>query len=194
MNMTDLENWLQRQPHKYKSSSPSLFILMGLSGSGKSTVSQFLVRQYNAVWVSSDIERQQQYAGRDDMYSPAVTRSLFEYIASLTNQLLRAGYPVVIDSCALKQEERDQFRLVADNNHCPEVLIYCQAPEEILKERVKLRLQANKDPSQAQPELIDFQQKWLEPPSTREKPSLIDINTNQNEWQVVLSAELDRRL
>lgn len=194
MNMINLENWLQIQPHTYKPSSPSLFVLMGLSGSGKSTVSQFLVEQYNAVWVCADIERLQQYAGRDDMYSPMVTRNLFEYITSLTNQLLRAGYPVVIDSCALKQKERELFRQVASSNHYPQVLIYCQAPEEILKARIRLRLQANKDPSQAQPELIDFQQQWLEPPSIKEKPFLININTSLDEWQINLSEELNRKL
>ena len=194
MNTIDIENWLQQQPYDCRPSYPCLFILMGLSGSGKTTASRFLAKRYNAAWISSDIERQQQYAGRTDMYSPAVTRELFGYMASLASPLLRANYPVIIDSCALKLEERDWFRRTADNNHCPVILIYCQACEETLKARINLRLQTENNSSQAQPELVDSQKNWIELPSTKESLSLININTGQGEWQMTLANELSRLL
>lgn len=194
MSMIDIKSWLQQQPYECRPSSPCLFILMGLSGSGKSTVSQFLTNQYNAAWISSDIERQQQYDGRDDMYSSAVTGKLFEYMASMANQLLQEKYPVIIDSCALTQEERDWFRQAADNIHCPVILIFCQAPEDQLKERIRLRLQLENNPSQAQPELIDSQRQWIEQPSNKERRSLINLNTSLNDWQTTLAEELNRQL
>lgn len=194
MNHISLENWLQQQPYDCAPSSPCLFILMGLSGSGKSTVSRFLAKHYNAVWISSDIERQHRYFGREDMYSSEVTQELFEYMTTQATRLLQANYPVIIDSCALRKNEREAFQQAADNNHCPVVLIFCRAPEDILKGRIRLRLQTGNDPSQARPELIDAQKQWLEPPSINESLSLISLNINQPDWETSLTKELNLRL
>ena len=163
---------------------------MGLSGSGKSSVSRFLADEFGAAWICSDIERQRNYGTQDDLYSPAVTQELFGNMASLAYELLQANYPVIIDSCALKQEERKRFHQAGTDNDCPVLLLYCQAPVKILKQRISGRLRAGKDPSEAQPELIDRQKQWLELPSFEEQRCLINIDTCLDDWQTALKNQL----
>ena len=194
MSKIDTEQWLQQLTYECSPSTPALFILMGLSGSGKSSVSRYLIEQLNAAWINSDTERLKRYAERDDKYSPAATVQLFQYMAALADQLLKAGYPVIIDSCALKLKERELFRQSAKKNHCPDILLYCHAPEDILKQRIQNRLLAKNDPSQAQPELVELQKRWLEPPSTSETHNLININTHRNDWQSALKKALGQPL
>ena len=193
MSEINTEQWLQQLPYECMPSSPALFILMGLSGSGKSSVSRYLIEQVNAAWINSDTERLKNYKERDDKYSPATTQALFDYMAILADQLLNTGYPVIIDSCALKQAERALFRQAANKNHCPVILLYCHAPEDVLKQRIKDRLLADNDISQARPELVELQKQWLEPPSNAEKSFLINIDTYQNDWQSTLKQELEQR-
>ena len=166
---------------------------MGLSGSGKSSVSRYLVETFNAAWISSDTERQRKYAKRDDKYSPAVTQELFEYMSVLADQLLHAKYPVIIDSCAFKLKERKQFRHAAQRNNCPVVLLYCHAPKDILMQRIQNRLQAENDDSEASPELVELQMQWLEPPCDSEKPVLINIDTHHKDWKNTLRKALKQR-
>lgn len=190
MNEINTEQWLQQLSYDCAPSSPVLFILMGLSGAGKSSVSRYLAETFNAAWISSDTERLRQYAGREDKYSQSATQELFEYMAELANQLLKARYAVTIDSCALKWKERELFRQAARKNNCPVYLLYCCAPKDVLKQRIKHRLLADSDHSEAKPELVELQMQWLELPSDSEEPALIEIDTHQESWQTTLKNRL----
>ena len=190
MSTFDLKRWLQQSPYNCQPSSPCLFILMGLSGSGKSSVGRFLADQFNAALFCSDTERQRRYAGLEDQYSSVVTRQLFTVMASMTKQLLYEDYPVVIDSCALRKAERDLFRQAAQGSKCPVILLLCQAPDKTLKLRIEHRLQTGRDPSKAWPELVDLQKQWVEPPFPEEKQSLITIDTSQSDWKNTLKKRL----
>ena len=190
----DTKQWLQQLPYQCTPSAPILFILMGLSGSGKSTVGQYLLEQFSAAWINSDAERLRKYAQHSEMYSLRVTQELFDYMAALADQLLNAQYPVVIDSCALRLKERELFRRASERSGCPVILLNCHAPEDVLKQRIKHRLLTDSDISQARPELVTLQKQWLEQPSDSEKPFLINIDTRQNGWQTALKKELEQRL
>lgn len=185
MNTTNSGNqneWAKLFPFARPSSKPIVIIMMGLSGSGKTSVSQFLANHFKAVWVSSDIERQKLFKGHKDIYSQAANRQVFAHMGALAKQLIKAGYPVILDSCALKKSERDQFRQIAKDTGCCCRLIHCRASPNVLKHRINHRLMTENNASEATLDLVNSQQYWLESPEVSEQQQLITLDTTQKDW------------
>ena len=192
MNHVSLEEWLLTAEVSCQPSSPFLVILCGLSGSGKSTVSQFLAETWQAAWIRSDIERKRLFGLKPDqssnslkknIYSPEVTKATFNSIGVLAEQLLTLDYPVIIDSCALKCSERALFRTISQQKQVMSLTVYCFVSPETLIERVSIRQHTGTDPSEASVSLISKQQSWLEKPSKNETLALINLDTEDTLWQ-----------
>jgi uncharacterized protein len=152
-----------------------LVLTMGLSGSGKSTVAQYLAEQLGAVRVRSDVERKRLHglssterphpgsALQASLYAREATERTYAHLGALAQTLLVAGVTVIVDAAFLRHDERAVLRELASRQGVPFVLVHCIAPEAVLKARIETRIQAGTDPSDATATVLALQQSVQEP-------------------------------
>lgn len=156
-----------------RSAPPAIVIAHGLSGSGKSTMAAALVAASGAVRVRSDVERKRLYGiGRSGdgqtvppsvLYSPEATERTYEHLLGVARAVVSAGWSVIVDAAFLKQGERSRFRDLAQSLGADFRILACTAPEAVLRERVRARALAGRDPSDADEAVLARQLHWAEP-------------------------------
>lgn len=124
----------------------AVVITRGVSGSGKSHVSQTLPGFLRAVRLRSDVERKR-ILGVDPhadatalgAYSGAVTERTYGRLQLLASQVVSAGYVAVVDATFLARAQRDRFRVLAASQNVPFAIVDCDAPPEVLRQRIVAR-------------------------------------------------------
>lgn len=164
----------------------SLTITMGLSGSGKTTVTDHLLETSNTIRIRSDVERKRMYGlglleASDDetksrMYSDQSAQAAYQRLEELATTAIQAGYPVVVDATFLKHEQRQQFSRLADNLGVPFTIIHCRASEGVLRERVRRRQADRRDASEADDAVLDTQMQTAELLTSTEALSTIEFS------------------
>ncbi len=168
---------------------PGLIITNGLSGSGKTTVTQLLLEKLGAIRVRSDIERKrlQHIAPKTKsvsgvntgIYAESVTRDIYEELRRLANLILKAGYLTIIDAAFLLRWQRDSLRRLAEERNVPFVIVSCLAEDEELRRRLMQREQAGRDSSEATLEVLMFQLETQEPLDADERDFAVVFNTER---------------
>jgi aminoglycoside phosphotransferase family enzyme/predicted kinase len=155
---------------------PKVLILAGgVSGSGKTTLAQTLLEDNGAVRLRSDVERKRLH-GFDPLarsgstlgaglYTPRATRATYDRLAALARALLATGFPVIVDATFLHAADRLAFIRLARDNDAQCTLLWCDAPIDVLRERVAARAAAGQDASEATLEVLAQQLEALEPPA-----------------------------
>ena len=150
-----------------------LDITHGLSGSGKSTVSQKLMQNPGAIRLRSDVERKR-LAGLDalalsgsgigeQLYATGATRRTYEYLARLTGDMLDAGWPVIVDATFIARWQRDLLREQAQSRGVAFHILDFQAPVAVLRERILKRTRLGNDASDADLAVLQHQLDTEEP-------------------------------
>ena len=165
---------------------PALAIMCGLSGSGKTWLSERLMAALPAIRIRSDIERKRLF-GLDEtadsesgigtgIYSPAASAETYERLFTLADRLLAAGHHVVLDAAFLKKKQRVSAGSVASSLGVDSVLIYAQAAVDVLRSRIDERAQRKNEASEADLAVLKHQLAAAELPRPDEKPLLVDTN------------------
>lgn len=137
----------------------ALLIMHGLSGSGKTTISQGLLEALGAVRLRSDVERKRLF-GLDarersgsrldaDLYAPGASARTYARLAELARTVLAARYPVIVDAAFLKRGERERFAALARDAGAGFLIAACTAPAATLRARVAAREGEARDASEA---------------------------------------------
>lgn len=163
-----------------------LIITHGLSGSGKTTITQTLLEKLGAVRLRSDIERRRLFGTPEStgpglkpgqgMYTDNGIRRTYRRLADLTGSALAAGFPVIVDATFLHAYQRDMFRHIAARVGYRFIILDCRAPQAQLRERIKERLQRNQDASEAGLEVLDQQILSREPLSDTEQAHTLIVD------------------
>ena len=151
--------------------TPALIITHGLPGSGKTAFSQIALERFGAIRIRSDVERKRLFglapleSSRsgigDRLYAKGATEKTYERLHDLAAQLLAAGYRVIVDAAFLQREEREQFRLLAAQRSARFVIVSIQTGDDVLRQRVTLRMQGGGDASEADLEVLSaLQASW----------------------------------
>ncbi|GMR03930.1 MAG: bifunctional aminoglycoside phosphotransferase/ATP-binding protein [Gammaproteobacteria bacterium] len=185
-----------------ESDAPALIITHGLSGCGKTWLTQLLIDTMDVVRVRSDVERKRLHGlGRlarsgsgiaTGLYTPEAGRQTYERLALLARTILGAGHAVIIDAAFLKREQRERLRTVADEMRVPFVILDVQAPEEVLRQRIMQREREGRDASEAGLAVLDHQLAIWEPLGADEIPRALPIPGHQPPSSVELTAGLRR--
>lgn len=165
----------------------SLLVTCGLSGSGKSFVSERLLEAAGAIRLRSDVERKRLSGFAADapsgselgkqLYTDEATRRTYVRLRELAAELLLAGYRVIVDATFLLARERDDFRALADELRVPFAILHCDAPPEELRARIRARAASRTDASEADCAVLEHQIAYQEPLRSAEHTVTISLDT-----------------
>ncbi len=145
----------------------SLTVVGGLSGTGKSTVSQALApkigRTPGAVILRSDIVRKTiMGVGWHDplqpsAYTAVVSEQVFTTLRAMASKALAAGHSVVVDAVCAQASERDAFEAIALGVECHFAGVWLDAPLSVRLDRIGHR---RDDPSDADAQVARIQENY----------------------------------
>ncbi len=196
-----------RQAYQYTHSRlGSIILVSGLSGSGKSTVAQYIARKKGAIQqargtsqnkfgvsalqIRSDAVRKHlagispEESGTDNIYSQEMTQKTYARLKELAIILAQQGYMVILDAKYDSLSLRQSVITQAQNNNISWKIIHCSAPVSVLRDRLNQR---QNDISDATADLITNQQAKAEDFSPAEQAHVIEIDTSQANWQEKLN-------
>jgi len=174
---------------------PRLLITHGLSGSGKTFVSQMLLEQLGAIRVRSDVERKR-LLGQDAtaLYGADANRRTYDRAADIAASLLQAGETVIIDAAFLRRSDRQRFRRLAENASADFGIVAVQAPVAALRERILARCAEGRDASDADLAVLEGQLRDAEP-LLGEESGVMALDTSGTRAETAASCgDLVRRL
>jgi hypothetical protein len=175
----------------------------GPSGSGKSSLSEFLAGQLGALRVRSDIERKrlagtQSSAARDagfaqGIYTPEFSHRTYARLLECAESCLKGGLSVIIDAAFLNTADRDLFRRLAAQQGVRYIIVSCAADRAILAKRIDKRRRSPLDPSDADVPVLERQLQTMEPLSAAEYLHVVEVDTGAaHAYQEILAAIEDR--
>ena len=116
---------------------PTIVVLVGLPGSGKSYFASRLVEKIPAIVLESDFLRK--HLVRKPIYNQFESVRLFRAIHELIRQLLKANYNVVLDATNLSEDSRRPLYAIAREARAKIIFVHMNTPEEVAKERLSNR-------------------------------------------------------
>jgi aminoglycoside phosphotransferase family enzyme/predicted kinase len=163
-----------------------LDITHGLSGSGKTTVTQKLMQTPGAIRLRSDVERKR-LAGLDtlarsgsgvgeNLYAADATRRTYDHLARLAGEILNAGWPVIVDATFTARWQRDLLRDVARTRDVEFRILDFPVPLATLRERIVQRARSGGDASEADLAVLQHQLDTEEPLAADERSDIARID------------------
>ena len=163
--------------------SPSLVVVCGLSGSGKSTVAAALARELGLALLSSDRIRKElagvplQKHVFDDygsgLYSAAASEATYQELLARADGSLAAGQGVIVDATCQKREVRENLQRLAAGHGVSFYLFVVEAPEEVIRERLAERVRQGTGISDGRWEIYLRQKGEFEPIQVNEEVAVV---------------------
>ncbi len=183
-----LRRYLRLTDYYARDHKPALFLMNGISGSGKSHLSQQLVDQTDTIRVRSDVERKRLYRELSlkgeklgDLYGPQMNALTFNHLLDTSAELLRNGYSVVVDATAIRQRTRQSYMDLAEKLGVPMRIISCECEMKLIEARLKRRTSEGNDVSDADISVMQDQFKHQQKLTEEEKKITISVNTDDDE-------------
>ncbi len=174
----DVEKYLVLAEHFTHLQNPTLTLMHGFSGSGKTFESQRLLQSEGAIRLRSDVERKRlfglkstvrtQSAVHAGMYQELATEQTFDRLYDITERLLSAGFKVIVDATFLKRGLREKFIKLAKSREVPVRIRDMAVAPETCRERILSRQAQQTDASDATLEVLEQQLRTADPLSPEE--------------------------
>ncbi len=181
---------------------PIIFIVSGLTGTGKSTLASKLSVDYHAVTLNTDIIRKK-LAGIDKferhhdefdtgLYAPDRVAKTYDTMLQHAEDILKKGSNVVLDATFQQRSYRNKAQLIARNQNAIYLAIECVCPEPVAKRWLEERLK-KETVSDGRWEIYQQQKKSFESFTDDEFHIIIDMaqqdfQKRMNRFQSVLDA------
>jgi predicted kinase len=183
----DFVRYLSAAQSLTEAQAPWLVIMHGVTGTGKSTISETLLEETGAIRLRSDVERKRLFglspsdrsSGeiRDALYGTETTRKTYDRLQALARQLLLFGYPGIVDGTFLKRQHRNAFKKLAASLNVPFLILDMQAKPATLRERIASRAIASDDVSEADRSVLEQQERDQEPLAPDERASTLRLHS-----------------
>ena len=154
---------------------PRLLVTHGLPGSGKTRVTGELLAAIGAIRWRSDVERRRLLGSGH--YRAVDSEAVYARLRELARGSLRAGYPTIVDAACLRRAQRDALRALARELRVPCLLLHCEAPLPLLRQRVRERALRGGDASEADEAVLLQLAAQSEPLVPGEEGDVIDVDT-----------------
>lgn len=167
---------------------PLLLITRGLSGSGKTTVTDGLIGPLRAVRARSDLERKRLHgvAATADtgspvgagLYDSGASAKTYAALERCAQRGLAAGFDMIVDAAFLERARRDAFHALADRAGARFAILDCVAPRNVLEQRVTKRKALGADASEAGTAVLAHQLATHEPLTSEETALAVRVDTS----------------
>jgi uncharacterized protein len=163
---------------------PALVLMSGLSGSGKSWLAGRLAPALQAVQLRSDVERKRlaglapsarsASAVARGLYAREMTDAVYGRLAECAADTLAGGYTTIVDATFAQVADRLRFHALAARLGVSLCIVYCHAPPTVLRRRIVARGRRGHDPSEANLEVLRWQESHFVPPGAQEARLVLD--------------------
>ncbi|MFW1677219.1 AAA family ATPase [Pontibacter sp. JAM-7] len=183
LDMATMRHYLSLTEHYASPKQPVLYLMQGLSGSGKSYLSQKILQHSPVIRLRSDVERKRLFKQLSkqgemlELYGPQMNMLTLNHLFDLSNRLLRAGLSVIVDATFIRSSSRRMFIELATQQQVKVKIIACHCNEEALVNRLEKRQQSGNDISDANVKVMQQQQIHLQPLSEDEEAIATHIDT-----------------
>ena len=174
---------------------PPLVVLAGPSGVGKSAIAHELSPLLDADVIASDVVRKELAglppkvrvtgAAQDALYSTEMSVRTYAEIVARARAALAAWRGAILDATFLKRAWRESAYAMARAADARPVLVWCDAPLEVVRERLAARAAADTDASDATIEVYERQLAEREPPTGAEPVPVVRFDTREAPAAVV---------
>jgi predicted kinase len=181
---------------------PALILTCGLSGSGKTWLARGLAGELRALHIRSDVERKRLagLAPLEDSRSPPdggiytldFNTRTYARLLDCARDALNGGESVIVDAAFLRREERARLLALARGMPVSASILHCQAPTDVMRQRIAERGHAGLDPSEAGLDVLARQPGYWEDFDEHELPHVVPVDTTTPSV-VEATAELLRR-
>ncbi|MEM8779354.1 MAG: AAA family ATPase, partial [Cyanobacteria bacterium P01_G01_bin.49] len=177
--------WQYTQRHQGK-----IIMMSGLSGSGKTTVAKYLAQDINGIIIRSDAIRKHiagiplNQSGGEEIYTKEMNKKTYNRVVKLGKILAKQGFIVILDAKFDRHYWREQVINIAKNNKILLTILHCDAPIEILSDRLSQR---SGDISDATASLLQQQENEAESFNELEK-SYVKILDTTTDWKSHLNS------
>lgn len=179
--------YLQLTQHYQQQSKPTLILMHGLSGSGKSYVSRKIIENIPAIRIRSQIERGRLHkellkkGKKLDLHSPEINARLSQHLLTLAQNILNIGYNVVVDGTFLKQHFRQKYLNLALKLELKISIVSCICEEKLLKARLIRGINTRSNDSSFSLERLSHQLTYQQPLCDQQQRFQLQVNTDDDQ-------------
>lgn len=167
---------------------PHVIVVMGIMGCGKSTVADALAEQFAWRVISSDIERKR-LAGvapterlPESAYTREMSRKTYQV---LFDAMGGPGPGMILDGQFSSREFRARAREAAERHGGRALFVHCDAPDEVVRERMRKRELDPSRVSDATAELLGKGREGFEMPDSAEGLNVLHFDTRGDVGELV---------
>jgi predicted kinase len=184
----EISNYIRLAAFYTQAHKGRLVITHGLSGSGKTHISQQILEQAEVIRLRSDVERKRLFglSAKDSsgsgeqqgIYHADDSAQTYARLLELAKDLVGWGYTVLVDAAFLQLRQRALFRDYAENRGIPFRILHCEAEADIQRQRVLARGEKGDDASEADLAILQWQLDRQQPLIDAEHSQCISVDTS----------------
>lgn len=166
--------------------APVLLLTHGVSGSGKTLLTQSLVELCGAIRLRADVERKRLFglpplarssaALKPALYGEAANAATQARLRERAAMAVRSGYSVILDATFLQYAQREQARQLAASLGVRCVILDFQATPDTLRQRVRQRALRGDDASEADLAVLEAQIAQAQPLRPHEQAAVFAVD------------------
>ncbi len=186
-DLPTLRRYLRLTDYYARKPKPTLFLMHGVSGSGKSHLSQQLVDQTDTIRIRSDVERKRLFrelslkGEKIDLYGPKMNAHTFNHLFDTSAGLLHHGYSVIVDATFIRQRTRQSYIELANKLGISIRIISCSCEQKLIEARLKRREIEGSDASDADITVMQEQRQHQQPLTPEEEALTVVVETDDDD-------------
>lgn len=159
---------------------PTLYLMMGYPGSGKTTIAEIIAGLTGAVHLASDKIRLEMFP--EPTFNEQEHAALYKEIDRRTARLLSERKSVIYDANLNRQIHRQEKYHICEKTNSAPILVWVKTPREVAKERATRDDRAHLIPSSESAEgMFERISGVIEEPGSNERPVIIEgINVTES--------------